>query len=464
MKVLLINPPTTNDQVPENPPLGLLYLAASIRDQHDVWVVDLDALKYDDMQIQRRLVKEAPDIIGITATTFSYNSMRRLCELSRKVLPRTEIVIGGPHVSSCPEKSLEETGADHVIVGEGELSFKKMLDDPKDENRKIIKGLRVEELSCLPLPARDLLEPDITYYNGNIPRHVKPETVMMWSRGCPHNCLFCSNTIYMRQKTRFRPPEDIISEIKILSEFGINEIFVYDDELVGMSENQNRWLQKVCNLIISEGLNDIFFKCQGRCSRHVDLETLAIMKKAGFKTIMWGCESGSDKVLNVIRKGTKVLDIEHTIRTCKKSGIEAWMFLMIGNYKETLDDAEKTVRLVRKLSPDFIQVTYATPYPSDFEKICIEKDLIIEPDRSKWNTNVPVAKSEHMRVEEMEQIRNKLLVEGRIYQIKKAILKELMRMEFPYKHPIMLFHQHYKNQGLTYASKKAIEYAKRGFK
>ena len=447
MKVLLINPPSANEHVPENPPLGLLYLASSLLEKHDVWVLDFDALKYDWKQIEDRLVKEKPDFIGVTCTTYSYYNALKICEVAKKKLKKTKLIIGGPHVSAYPERCLQKSNADFVVVGEGEEVVQEVVNGETKE--KIIYGNPVN-VNKSPLPSRDLLEPDITSYLGNMPRHFHPETVMLWSRGCPHNCLFCSNVIFKKQPIRFRSPENIVKEIKELADYGIKEIFVYDDELIGAHNLQNKWLSEVCNLIATNGLNKITFKCQGRCSRFVNLETLQIMKQAGFKTIMWGCESGSDKVLKAIRKGATVEEIKQSIALCKQAGIEAWMFLMIGNYREKTKDIEKTIRLVKECKPDHIQATYATPYPSDFEKICIKNKWIIEQDTTKWNTNKPVIKTGWLSQEQLVNYRKKLL-DAHKFRLEKDIINTMITTKEnnnQYNRHLRLLYKTYKNYGL----------------
>lgn len=460
MKVLLVNPPTRNEHVPENPPLGLLYLASALRERHDVWVLDFDALKYDWEQIKNRLKKEEPDVIGITCTTYSYSNLVRICGIVKDVLPETKIIIGGPQITAKPKVSLRETRADFVVVGEGEIAIQEILNNLSSKDQ-IVFGEKITELDKIPFPARDLLEPDITSYLGNAPRHTSPETVMLWSRGCPHDCLFCSDTVFKKQMPRFRSAENIVEEIRELKQLAIKEIFVYDDELVGMNREQGRWLQGVCSLIIRENLNGMIFKCQGRCASFVDLETLALMKEAGFRTIMWGCESGSNKVLKAIRKGVRVRDIERTMKLCKKARIETWMFLMIGNYREELGDADKTVRLAQRCKPDYIQVTYATPYPSDFEKICVEKNFIIEPDTSKWNTNIPAVRTEYLNTKDLEYYRNKIL---RVHR--KSISQVLVSRQIAWRYSkyLRLIYQTYQNYGLRAALKEVRTLVRKYFR
>jgi radical SAM superfamily enzyme YgiQ (UPF0313 family) len=409
-KVLLAWPPRFAYDIPEGPPLGLLYIAAVLRQRHDVWVLDFEALKYTWDQIEQRLRDEDPDILGLSCSTLTFESMTKLIGLARRALPRVRIMIGGPEVTAYPERSLAATGADCAVVGEAEAVIEQVVRDlAEDRTPGIVRGQSLEDLDAIPLPAIDLLEPNLTVYLGNMPRHRSPESMMLWSRGCPFNCFFCSDSVFGRKKPRYRSPQNIVAEIRRLAALGIREIFVYDDDLLGVTEEHTGWLRNVCNLIIAEKLDTILYKCQGRCSRNVNLDTLKLMKKAGFKCIMWGCESGSDRVLRSIRKGTTVSQITSTIKLCKKAGIEAWMFLMVGNYTETAADAEKTLGMVKRCKPDHVQVTYATPYPSDFEKYCIQHDLITEPDRTKWDTNMPVIRPDSMTLREMIAYRDKIV-------------------------------------------------------
>lgn len=464
MKILLLNPPTRNYHVPENPMLGLLYLASAVRDKHDTWILDLDALKYTDNQMAKRIAKEKPDMIGITCTTYSYSALVKICEIARREAPDAKIVIGGPHVTARPKSSLEESKADYAIIGEGEISFSELADAierGEEAEERIIVGKKTDDLDELAAPSRDLLEPAITDYIGNAPRHSSPETVTLWSRGCPHNCLFCSNPIYKGQKTRFRSPENIVSELKYLQTLGIREIFVYDDELIGMSPAQNDWMKRICELIEQERI-EMSFKCQARCSPFISKETLETMRKAGFRTIMWGCESGSENVLRAIRKGTTTDMIKASITKCKEAGIEAWMFLMIGNPTETVKDAKMTLEMVRECKPDFVQVTYATPFAGEFYDNCASEDLIIEKDPSKWNTNSPVIRSKTMTVAEMEQMRGEIQdYNARKGKMDKLITK-LLSKKIPFKDPLSAVYRSYKERGAKETAGRILATLKQG--
>lgn len=460
LKILLVWPPKNDYDIPEAPPLGLLYLAAVLRKKHDIWLVDFNALKYSWKDVETRLKKEKPDLLGIGATTVTYDAMIRIAKLARKIIPDTKIMIGGPQVSAYAKKAKEDTSADYVLVGESEQSVWEIIDYyNKGETGKIIKGKRIEDLDKIPFPAIDLLEPALTYYQGNLPRYAYPETMMLWSRGCPFSCFFCSDVIYHGQKPRFRSPENIVAEIKRLKDLGFKSIFVYDDDLVGINKQQFEWLESVCKLIIKEKLNDIVYKCQGRASRFVQLSTLQLMKKAGFRVIMWGCESGSDRVLKNLRKGTTKEDIKRTIALCKKARLDAWMFLIIGNYTETKEDAEMTLQMVKDVKPTHVQVTYCTPYPSEYEKFAIKNNLIIQQDRSKWDTNEPVVKPDSMSLEDAKYYHDKIIditnKTARKEKSKKKLIEKIESYKLGRYARRTAFY--YKNYGIKITLKKILQ-------
>jgi radical SAM superfamily enzyme YgiQ (UPF0313 family) len=174
-----------------------------------------------------------------------------------------------------------------------------------------------------------------------------------------------------RGKPRLRNPEKIADELKYLKEkFDINSIFVYDDELIGMSENSNKWLIDICNEI---GIRDIhhgmWFKGQGRCSeKYINEDVLDHMRGIGFFAMMMGCESGSEEVKKIIKKGTSNEDIRYTLNTLSK-WVDIYGFWMIGMPGETSAEARKTEELIYELAPrmKWIQVTIFSPLPgSDF--------------------------------------------------------------------------------------------------
>ena len=414
MKVLLCNPPIRQEcgyEVNMNPPLGILYLGAVLKQNHEVKIYDYEALGFSWQDVADNLNVENPDVVGITGTTLGYVSMIKLAKMAKKQNRRC--VIGGPHVTALPEQSVKETGADCAVVGEAELVMEEALTADG-----IVEGKRVKNLDKLPLPARELLTPPVNskYYIGNDPRIQSPETVMLWSRGCPHRCNFCSHPVFGRQPVRMRSPSLIADEIQLLQErWGIKTIFCYDDELTGMSYAHNKWVIQVCNEIVDRGLNTTFLKCQGRCSKKlVTDEVLDAMYAANFRVIMLGCESGSPKVLKAIKKDVTIEDIKHTVKKVKEHGLFTFTFWMIGNLEETLEDAELTRKLMLELKPyiDYKQVTIMHPMPgSETWNLAQggETIKIFDLDFRHWHHHVPVIETPWMNRQQIKEWQEKLV-------------------------------------------------------
>jgi radical SAM superfamily enzyme YgiQ (UPF0313 family) len=386
LKVLLINPPhwkLTGIHNNQNPGLGLLYLASQLQN-HDVRIVDAEATRMELSHLHRYVKAYDPNAVLVTSTTLSFQGMVKTCKLIRNMKPDTQIVVGGPHVTTMPHKSLALTGANCAVVGEGETIIEKAL-----TSSGVLTGSPFLDLD-VHLP-RDKHDPPIPseFYVGNDPVYELPETTVMWERGCPHECVFCSTRAVHGRVMRRRSIPSIIAELKELKALGIRSIFVYDDELVGVNKEQYAWLMELCDTIIREGLSDLIFKSQGRCNGElVTDELLTKMKQAGFKALMMGCESGSQKVLDAIKKHLTIEDIETTIPRIKKAGIETFTYWMIGNREETSEDARLTLELIKRLRPniDHKHVTILNPLPgAPIYQEALENGWILSHNFNFWS-------------------------------------------------------------------------------
>jgi radical SAM superfamily enzyme YgiQ (UPF0313 family) len=215
----------------------------------------------------------------------------------------------------------------------------------------------------IPSPAWRVHRPLPTEYLGNMPKIGHPEGISMWSRGCPHGCTFCGNPVFGHQRIRTRPPANVYEDMAALKRLGVEAVFVYDDELVGIhARGHSEWLANVCKEIAP--LNMVW-KCQGRCSEHLELAELQAMYAAGCRAIMWGVESFSQPVLDAMKKGTTEADIWHTLRLARKAGIGNWLFLMVGNYGEGGAQLAYTEQQLTKAAAEGLvqwrQVTVCTP-------------------------------------------------------------------------------------------------------
>jgi len=373
MRVLLINTPTwmtLGVKTSYNPGMGLLYIGAVLRQKgHDVKIIDAEAYKWMNYDILQFIDEWKPTHVGIGSLSNGLSSAITLTKEIKQKYPNLWVALGGVGPSCEPEYALKESGADSVTIGEAEQVVEKSFNE-----KGIHQGVPIEDLDSLPFPAYDLLEPPIgsQYWLGNLPRPEFSgpirETVVMWSRGCPHACTFCSKGTIARGKTRMRKPENIVKELLTLYEkFQINSVFVYDDELIGMSFAHNEWMRGICEEIIRVfKVPKIALKGQGRCNtKFIDRRLFSQMRKSGFFAMMMGCESGSDDVKKELKKGTTNEDIRQTLKALDESDIKIYGFWMIGLPKETNEQAEQTKKLIEEVAPymDWIQISILSPLP-----------------------------------------------------------------------------------------------------
>lgn len=405
MKILFINPPVFNDigsVKTDTPPLGLLYLAAYLEKNgyKDIKVIDGDAAMISWNELENIFQKEQPDIVGITSPSFMMPALLKTAKLARKNVPHCHIIAGGYGPTKEPEKILNQKNqtVDFIVMGEGELTTLELVKklENKTENFNDVKGIAyldknkqlvitaprgyVMDLNTIPWPAYHLLFPHFSKYRG-MPFQdkliLRPTATMFASRGCPHRCTFCSlgSKVY-----RARDPKDIVAEMQFyIDQFGVKSIQIYDDEFMGLNAAQNNWIEEICDEIIDKGLHKkLSFIIQARCSPFIEFATLKKMKEANFVWIWWGVESGSQKILDIIKKDIKVENIIRDFALAKQAGIKSSMFVMVGFPGETPTDIKQTSNLIKKVKPDRINVHIVSPYPGSEMRKYFEKHKFFE--------------------------------------------------------------------------------------
>ena len=344
-----------------NPCLAAPLLTAILRKNgHKAWSLDAEALQLNIEDWLKR--QEQPDVIGITVTYLNRNGVKRFLKQVKNKWNNTYYIGGGPHATACPKETLA-LGFDAIVTGEADNIITELVDEHP-------KGILQQEditrdLNSLPFPDFNHHIPNPSYYNGNEPFCEHPEGISIWSRGCPSHCLFCSHPVYQLKPVRFMSPNRIYAEIKNLKDnFGIKHVFVYSDELIGMSKKQNNWIVDVCKEVAPLKLT---YKTQGRCSKYSTLETFEAMYDAGFKWVFWGIESLSQKVLTALKKGTKIDDIWRTLRLARKAKINNLGFFMVGCLEEETEDYNETYKGVTEMLKEGLlqrkQVTIMTAEP-----------------------------------------------------------------------------------------------------
>ena len=306
---------------------------------HDALAFDLEAqevappLFRRDFDAQRQYW---PDMIGITGLSISKWGMREIMQIIREVGYKGLLVVGGVYMTLHPEDGLA-WGADLVVTGECEGNIVELVENGA---RGIHKG-ESAPIESIPAPDWNHFSPYITSYESNIRLLLPAPGICMMTRGCPWHCIFCANVIFGGRPTRFKPPDNILRDMNELKTLGVQNVYVYDDELVG-AKMPDGWMSEVADRI---GPLRMPWLTQGRCSKkYVTPELMNTVRRAGGHTVFWGVESFSPKVLNFMRKGTRPADIWHTLRVARAEGINNAVFTMIGNYGETEEDLAITAQ------------------------------------------------------------------------------------------------------------------------
>ena len=382
MKVLLVNPPRENELTGNNPalideargfnpPLGLLYLAGYLEEKtpHRVEVCDAQVEELSYPRLKERIADSAPDLVGLTAMTFTLLDVVKTARLAGEALPEIPVAVGGVHAFLFPEETVKLPDIDYVLSGEGEESFALLLDRLEEKgDLSTVPGLTYldrgevrsspspplcADLDSLPFPARRL-----TPYHkySSVMARRQPITTMFTSRGCPFRCSFCARP-HLGKQFRYRSAENVVDEMEECGELGIREFLIYDDTF---TVNRDRVLE-VSEEILRRKL-EIGWDVRARVDR-VDREMLELMKRAGCERIHYGVEAGTEKILKVLNKGITLEKVRETVALTRKTGIETLAYFMIGSPTETREDIHRTIRFALDLKPDFVHATILCPFP-----------------------------------------------------------------------------------------------------
>lgn len=378
MNVLLVKPYNLSDHI--QPPLGLGYLANAIRGKTNVRLVDCIKDRVTTPARLTDIVKKfKPDVVGIQCYTFDLKFINEAFEKIKKISKDTICVVGGPHPSTAPKETMEWffPYADYGFIGEAEIGFSKLVDaiSTQGYNMESIPGLIwregaeirineariVEDLDSLGYPAWDLIRPQ-TYpecQHGAFYRKF-PIAPIIVTRGCPYSCGFCAASKISGKKIRKHSIDYIIREIKMLyDDFKIREFHIIDDNFTYNLDYAKDLLRSIIDL----GLNISWATPNGVRLDKLDEEMLDLMKRSGLYLISAGIESGSDRILKLMRKGTTVSQIRGNIRMIRRAGIEIAGFFIIGYPGETKEDIEETIRFACDL--DILRANFFTylPFP-----------------------------------------------------------------------------------------------------
>jgi radical SAM superfamily enzyme YgiQ (UPF0313 family) len=358
------------------PGIGTLVLAAVARERgYGVAIFDAKGSGDTPHQVAARILDYRPDVVGFSATTISITNAARIARDLKGRVPDVTTVVGGPHVSAAPEPTLAAfRELDYGIIGEGETSFFDFLDRLRegrdwsncpglayrDARGGVVANPRspyLTDLDALPLPAWDLVpgfphrfHPSLFSYRRS------PVATLVTSRGCPFSCAFCDRST-SGKLGRYHSTESVLRHCRHLLDLGVRHIIFYDD----LFTVKKKRVVELCEAFLSSG-----FDFSWNCNSHpnlLDFETLRLMKRAGCWQIAYGIESGSQRILDVVKREVRLPRMRETLRMTRAAGIRAKGYLMIGHPTETIETLEETLSFLREAELDLCQVTKFTPYP-----------------------------------------------------------------------------------------------------
>jgi len=362
------------------PPLGLGYLVSSLRKTGFYSIGLLDNVK-ENINFDRFadfLKKDNPKILGIQCYSFDVPVVNRMLKTAKGINPDIVTIIGGPHPSAVSESVFcDFENLDFALRGEGEISFplfiKAILDGRnsinnipglifKDKDRIISNPAElIHDLDLLDMPAWDMMDP------GTYPDIVEgafyknfPVASIVTSRGCPYECTFCANKIIMGRGLRFRSIEKVVEEIEhLVQNYRIKEVHILDDNFT----IDKRRVLDFCREIVDRRIKLSFAFPNGVRLDRLDQEVLTALKKAGVYSITVAIESGSQRVLEHMKKDLTLGFIKDKISLLKKAGFIVNAFFIIGYPSENKIDIINTIKFARELPLDIAHFSCFLPLP-----------------------------------------------------------------------------------------------------
>ena len=404
MKVLFIVPEIRLDSTPDNMPFWAGILAAIVENKGgQVGILDLNVLrmKYAGRQVPMKVISEEIssekwDLIGIGGLTTTYSRIKELCPLIKKCSPDSLLISGGGWASYNPDEILQLVPElDLICIGEGEETFSEIYDEMEHGTKDFekVNGLclrdgkgfkftgprgLISDLNTVPYPAYDLYEMDLYFkYSRTLYSvesfNAKRRVSVVWERGCPRGCTFCSHNgmsridlqnIYgngdrasgeklvrisdkqndtFQLPARWPTPKYAVDNIKLLQErYDVDFVTIVDENMT----SNRKWTEEFCDMYIDEGLSEtIKWGTLGDApSVAVQPSLVQTMIDAGCTYISFGFESASDKVLNQdIQKGQTRAHLQKTLDTIKPTKLRPLTTFMIGNAHENIDDLMETL-------------------------------------------------------------------------------------------------------------------------
>lgn len=364
------------------PPLGTLYAASVLRSGgYDVAVHDV-MFSARETELTDALNAHRPSLLVVYDDGFNYLTKMCLARMRHAAYAMSKLAkIEQCRVVVCSSDASDhfatylDHGADFVIRGEGENTLKELVDSLLGKSGRALHSIEglvwrdgqnviqtpprrvAEDLDSFPFPSRELI--DLDRYRSMWKKHHGYFSLnIVTTRGCPFHCNWCAKPIY-GQVYHSRSPQNVVQEMKLLQESFKPDHLWFADDIFGLRPGWIRAFDEEVNHRHSK----IPFKCLSRADLLLKEDNVRHLRSAGCETVWLGAESGSQRILDAMEKGTTVEEIHEATRLLHRNGIHAGFFLQYGYPGETKEDIEATLRIIRECRPDEIGISISYPLP-----------------------------------------------------------------------------------------------------
>lgn len=469
MKVLLINPPTPQNDIRiregrcidspkwEAPftPISLAYIATQIDKIAESKLIDAAPQGYTLEKIFETIKNFNPQLIIFASSTptaqFDFDWF--LPEVKRK-FPDIKMATNSIHATVLADKIMNKyQDLDFIICGEPEFTAYELVKAIKEnldyhhilglvfrekDNQIIFNPARpfIEDIDELGLPAWHKV--DFSKYI--MPIKNRPFTLINISRGCPHHCTFCISHVYAGYKVRKRKPEKIIEEIKLLNNLGVYDFLFWTEFLTADSN----YLNQILNLIFKEKLDKKINWVTNSRTDYVDLELLKRLKKAGCWQIVFGLEFGTDEMLKRVNKGgsASVETSKRAVKMANQAGLVIDGHFILGYPGEKLEQIEKTIKFALNLPLTFAHFYAASPFPgSKLYEEAVEEKMFDAENWQKVFLSTPSINTREFNVKKIESIIHRAY---KRFYLRPQILYRILKIPKNFKEYKSLFNLGFK--------------------
>lgn len=348
---------------------GLGFIATYLEKYNSVKIKIIDeqvSLLTEDILCKELKKLSEPKVVGITSLAINSNRAFELARTIKRIERNALVIMGGIHATVLPEDCLKTGAVDIIVRGEGEETMSELYEVIMgSKNLKSVRGISYKgHDTVIHTPDRGPISdlnriPPFPYHLFDAQKYKDFGTIIS-SRGCPYNCIFCSQRCISGNRYRYFSAERILEDIKILvDKYHQKKIFFLEDNFAVSKKRLHELTEK----IIQSGYNEkvgFITVCRGDS---IDLEILKKLKKANFIMLDYGLETSSDRLMKVLDKGETVEQVTRALKMTKEIGIYTNTTFIFGIPTETRQDRYRSIKLSRMLPVDGVRFNILTPYP-----------------------------------------------------------------------------------------------------